>query len=368
MRRIHLTGLIGFVFFLVPNVTQAANVQWIMEMVDYGSYALIASSSVTAFQSAIDDMNTAYGGTGSLYASLWMKLPNRDYDCSQNPEFCWTPDGGVNWGGVWQTADEIVINYSDFDAPTSQGEPIIGSDNRDLFLCWTTMDNGTFHRFHEQNLNEYCIHLTWDDTAEHYKFADPHTYTVEGVPQFEGLANACNLTVNDVSTLYLNTDFVLGDCLMQLFFPLPGVFDGVWNDAQNGFLRKVPFGYVTLVTEIFATGTTTLPTLGYTFRPDSVFGSTTLSYDFNEIMGDSTQILTTDLVSNTDNPRNIWEIIMPTINIIMYLALFFLIIQDLTGIHMNDDGGSHMFGRGSKRSGITRDEYSYKEWLYKHRP
>lgn len=129
--------------------------------------------------------------------------------------------------------------------------------------------------------------------------------------------------------------FGLADCMTALFAPDFQEISSVLDSTKRAFLTTAPWGYVTVLINDFNVATSTLPVISYTFPASSVFGSTTLAYNFNTIMTDSTTIIN-DLKSNTDNPQTVWDILMPIINIFMYLVLLFLIVNDLTHIHKNN--------------------------------
>jgi len=133
--------------------------------------------------------------------------------------------------------------------------------------------------------------------------------------------------------------FSLTACLVSLIVPPSNVLESDFTQIRDGFLSRVPFGYVTRFMEIaLGEASSTLPTLSYTFPDDfpaEQMAGVDLTFNpWGEFYTDGS-LVKDELVSSGDDPKNIWEIMQPLINIIVYLALAMLIIKDLTAIHPN---------------------------------
>jgi hypothetical protein len=99
-----------------------------------------------------------------------------------------------------------------------------------------------------------------------------------------------------------------------------------------------PWGYIFRVVDILnaTTTTTTLPTIDYTFAsssPMSVIGD--IHFDpFGEIA--QSGALINQMTSDRPDHATVWTIMMPIVNIFVYLVLFTMIVHDLTGIYSHD--------------------------------
>jgi len=166
--------------------------------------------------------------------------------------------------------------------------------------------------------------------------------------------------------------FALGTCLAQLlavvFIPSDRNWEEFRDVLSNGIIHKFPLGYVTRMIEIVGgNSTSTLPLINVTMKEDSPFPG---SFHFNPetyIAEADTLVrtsFTSDLgvVDNGGAPQNVWDIIMPDLTILAWILLVFRIFYEVIGYR--GDPSTHMFGKKAKRTGITRDEYRYKEKLY----
>jgi len=129
--------------------------------------------------------------------------------------------------------------------------------------------------------------------------------------------------------------FSMADCLIGLFTLDPQSSETVTNQFRSLIATKAPLGYVTRLVSIFTTETATssLPTISFTF-PDSLpLGGEVMTFDFNEILVDAKEIASSTLVSSNDPDSNIWTILMPIINTLIYIILFIAIFSDITNMY-----------------------------------
>lgn len=136
--------------------------------------------------------------------------------------------------------------------------------------------------------------------------------------------------------------FSLTDCLSVLFYPNQGQLQSVFDTAKNGFLHAIPLGYVTRVVDIMnSEATSTLPILSYTFAanyPLPAFASTTYAFNPWPYFYQNGSLVKDELKSTGNNPKNVWEIMEPLVDFIVYFALLVAILNDVTHIHRNSQG------------------------------
>jgi len=143
------------------------------------------------------------------------------------------------------------------------------------------------------------------------------------------------------------------------------------QNAKDQVLTKAPIGYVTrFVSIVGGNATTTLPVLSVTQKAGTPLAGT-YSFDPSYYLSKANHIVRDVLTTDTslvegEEGQNVWDIIMPYLTKLMYLLLFLKIIIELMDIR-EEQKGSNLFGKGQKKTGVTNDEYAYKEWLYKHK-
>lgn len=129
--------------------------------------------------------------------------------------------------------------------------------------------------------------------------------------------------------------FAIARCISYLVFPNKQQVESNITQLRDGFLSRVPIGYVTRFVSILTnTATTTLPAISYTFSSTSPFYQGGSPYSFTPfayVNGSGT--LLNDARSDQSDPKSLWAIVEQITKIIVYLMLVFMIIHDLTGIH-----------------------------------
>jgi len=152
------------------------------------------------------------------------------------------------------------------------------------------------------------------------------------------LATACN-------PFTFSSNFNLGDCLTLVIWPGQQAISDDFTIIQN----TPPWGYVFRVIDLLSatTSSSSMPQIDYTFATDSpmsVMGD--IHFDpFGEIASAGT--LVNEMTSDRSDHATVWTILMPVVNVFVYLILAFMIIHDLTGIH------SHAGNSKPRRDDIT---------------
>jgi len=155
------------------------------------------------------------------------------------------------------------------------------------------------------------------------------------------LATACN-------PFTFSSNFNLGDCLTLVIWPGQQAISDDFTIIQN----TPPWGYVFRVIDLLSatTSSSSMPQIDYTFATDSpmsVMGD--IHFDpFGEIASAGT--LVNEMTSDRSDHATVWTILMPIVNIFVYLVLAFMIIHDLTGIH------SHAGNSKPRRDEITANK------------
>jgi len=235
---------------------------------------------------------------------------------------------------------------------------------RDAFSCGTDciqveQDLNTFGAFsystttNLQNLgtrnHEACIYYN-PVTLFGYSFAyskvcDSGVYTVSAsstaltnswLTDFQSAFSSTTATVATACSP-LSSSFSMALCLSSMLVP-PG--DIMVQEVQ-GFKNIAPWGYAFRFYDIASgnatTSTSTLPVLEYSFGTSSplyAIGLTSISFDPFGTLSSSTSIVNT--LSDQAVPKTAWEILAPIINIIVYLMLGMMIINDLGFIKHKD--------------------------------
>lgn len=126
------------------------------------------------------------------------------------------------------------------------------------------------------------------------------------------------------------------DCIGALLVPDGALLYQDLVSIRDTIFKAAPLGYLTRIYTIMVASTSaTLPNPSYTFPSDFPVVSLR-SQEFGFHIWDSffseDAPLTTQLVSNTDDPKNVWEILSPVWNLVIYGYLALMIFSDLLGI------------------------------------
>lgn len=149
----------------------------------------------------------------------------------------------------------------------------------------------------------------------------------------------CKVFVDDIDTLFINPSFDFGNCLAYLFIPSADSLRVEFFKLRENVLSLFPFGYVTRFIEIIVTTEAVEPpALTYSFGTSSAEDLQTLT-DGDPItfqiwdQFDELESIESDQGTN----KNIWDLVMPYFNIVVALAVLFVILNDLLGIQIISD-------------------------------
>lgn len=163
----------------------------------------------------------------------------------------------------------------------------------------------------------------------------------------------------------------LTNALKKLFIPSSLDTNTYSRQFKESVLGKFPIGYITSVVDILDTeATTTFPIAGFTFKTDSPIDGE-FSFDLGQIITDANTMVETDFTTDNsiveaDTSQNVWEMIMPTLNIIGYSMLIIFIVLELFGLSGMEfrDGSSfkgHGKAEGMQVTGIRDHEISFEK-------
>lgn len=143
----------------------------------------------------------------------------------------------------------------------------------------------------------------------------------------------------------------LQECLRVLFIPSNDAMGQLFADFRANVLGVVPFGYVTRFVEILLDDNVEeLP--AFTFDiPDigtSLDGGT-YTFDVWSWFYQDGSPVHDQIVSNSDNPQNFWEILEPLFTTVVYLFVLYMIINDLIGI-FGHNSSTHVVSTSRKRT------------------
>ena len=134
------------------------------------------------------------------------------------------------------------------------------------------------------------------------------------------LANVCSP---------FSSGFSFADCLTATIWPGSASI----NDDMVILKNTAPLGYIFRLIDIVSTTTasTSMPQISYTFASTSPFAGVNIHYDpFGSIAEAGTLV---NSIHSDQSGKNVWDILMPVVNIFIYLVLFSMIIHDLTGVY-----------------------------------
>lgn len=135
----------------------------------------------------------------------------------------------------------------------------------------------------------------------------------------------------------LGGSFSISNCLAYMFVPDSGQLIDSLNSFKNGFLIRVPWGYLTRFVQIVSSpATTTLPSISYTFDSNSPLHGATWNIDTNAMIAGGGDVL--DAIQNVDSGRTLKDVFYPLVQLLVAIAVVFQIVHDLTGSHSHDNG------------------------------
>jgi len=144
---------------------------------------------------------------------------------------------------------------------------------------------------------------------------------------FEDIADNCN-PISGFNAL---------GCLTALFLPNQQQLDETVTTMRDYILTKAPIGYVTRLVDIMGSeATTSIPLIEVHLGSSSFLGETTYSVDIQDILEETGEILdgtnTNGGLVEASETLTFWEFVSPKIELLMYLALFLMILKDILGM------------------------------------
>jgi len=122
-------------------------------------------------------------------------------------------------------------------------------------------------------------------------------------------------------------------CITALLVPNQTQISSAVDTLKSSILTKAPVGYVTRVISIMTdSATTSLPDLNYTFGNGPLEGQE-FHFEPNTLLASADTIIREDLVSDQDDPQNLWDIFMPIWNTLLYAGLLMMIVSEVTGMY-----------------------------------
>lgn len=223
-----------------------------------------------------------------------------------------------------QTYEDEIVGYSYQTFSTTTTPVEIGRYTVEAYIIRPTFTLLGF-TIGETVLAQFIDSFIMGSTTQYDKIKDETGSELEALG-VSGIESSCG---EDLSIL---SPIKFAICLFA--FDGTGITQVLIN-AKEGFMTRVPFGYINRMYDIFTdTATTSLPTISYTFNAGPLEDAT---IDFNpwQYMYVDGAPLKDDIVSN-DGGENIWEIVEPFYEIIVYLTLALLVFKKLTGVHLRD--------------------------------
>jgi len=136
----------------------------------------------------------------------------------------------------------------------------------------------------------------------------------------------------------------ISDLFLASFVPDSGNLTYQFREFKENVFQKFPLGYITRFVEIASSDDTQdLPTLSYTFATSTIsqgivpsqLAGKTLAFDPWEQMSTSTNpLLTVESIGGNIEPKNVFDIVMPYFDMLVYLFLVLLIISELLQIQL----------------------------------
>jgi hypothetical protein len=139
------------------------------------------------------------------------------------------------------------------------------------------------------------------------------------------------------STYALNSSFSVEGCITNLIVPSSDGIHQIEQDAQDGFLTAVPWGYAMRIISMInaSSSTSTLPLISFTFPSNlPAFGGMNFHFDPYSYMVQAKELVDTEMVSGNTG-KNVWTIFMPLVNIIVALILLYEMLGDILGINFS---------------------------------
>lgn len=129
-----------------------------------------------------------------------------------------------------------------------------------------------------------------------------------------------------------STSFAIGQCLYALILPADVDLQYQLDRTKNLLFERAPVGYLVRFIDILSdTSTSSLPVLSYTFASGKFLEGETIAFDpFGALEGSGS--LLNEAVSDQNGTSTVSDVLGVGLKVVIYMALVFLIIHDLTGL------------------------------------
>lgn len=246
----------------------------------------------------------------------------------------------------------------------------IDSSGADYGTVYKELTNG----IHQVNV---CFYRDWEGTdvnaiygCKDYQFVVGTTtlpsqapYLGGYDPLYGGIIPEGEEDCSALGSLTEKAGCYIANAFRKLFIPTAVDTATISANLKTGVLSKFPIGYVTsLVTILDTEATTTFPVASFTIK-EGEYLSGDYSLDIGQIITDASVLVNDDFTTDTsivqaDTSQNVWDMIMPTLNVIGYSLLILTIVLELFGLSRNIGFGSR---ETTHITGISKDnEISYE--------
>ncbi len=167
--------------------------------------------------------------------------------------------------------------------------------------------------------------------------SDQHYLQTLGTPQGlkEGLQAMGSTTAQLAQACNPFSGFDVGKCISGLIIPADTDLNFEVNTLHNLVLSRAPFGWISRILSFMTSGaTTTLPVLSYTFQSDSPLAGKDITFDTGAYMQQASAIVANAKSDVTGDQKNVWQIMEPIVDLLLWLVVLFGIIHDVSGLHL----------------------------------
>jgi len=330
---------------------------------------------------AVDPLHNSTVLAGSYNMSATVYVPSEQFSDGEylHVQYSLNKKGGDFYAAdIFDLAGENVGAIFDIEIPSSSfhvlaSSTVFGIEGRYTAKWEIRKPNTTIWGYVSSLfglLGDNSILVT--STTTSFVVGQLNAFDVYVASTTEMIASSTSRTKPFNSTACSLSTFVFSDCIGLIFGWSPYAMNLVFTDFKNTVLTYAPFGYVTRTLAIFAqTATSTPPDLTLSYADPSLSGMASSSVTLGLWTSfEQSQGMLDSVVSKAGTPKTLREIVEPWLLWVIGLAILFIILRDLgmTGYQIyHEKQGSHLFGKGGKREGVTNDEYRYKEWLWKNK-
>lgn len=298
-----LNGVVDFYFQIFDVITPVPPVDTTTHII---SWVPVTDSTVATGTQSIGF--TGYINIDDFKENMYFSFKN---NCVG--QFCSLQDSLLD-GPIY------ITDFGEFSYSTTTDLESTGLHQEEVKIFTPSFNVFGFPLFYTQLLSDKSNYNVGTSTTF---FNDIYSELAAGLASTTAqVSNVCNP---------VGGNFTISLCFVAILYPSA-------EQIQSDILQlraQAPWGYAFRLYDILngqATSTTvSLPSISYTSASTSIFGAVTFEFDPFAALASSTSIVNM-AVSDQDEPKNVWDIMSPIINIIVYLMLGFMILRDLTKI------------------------------------